>query len=206
MWGDNYLAHYGIMGMKWGVRRYKSESGALTEAGKVHYGKVARESDKRLTSRIKDDEDYDGYGRLSKEITEKSGDWYNSTGVSAAFKKALAENETAKEVIRLRHDSNAAYKAASARHREVLKQYHPEDKVTDDKKFNQAFDKAEKDPLYQELYKKYHDISKKQRAAMRAHTKRYMDQVAGIVLDDLGYENTARGRKFILDNGVVFWD
>lgn len=31
---DPYLAHYGIKGMKWGVRRYQNEDGSLTEAGK----------------------------------------------------------------------------------------------------------------------------------------------------------------------------
>ena len=31
---DSYLAHYGIKGMKWGVRRYQNEDGSLTEAGK----------------------------------------------------------------------------------------------------------------------------------------------------------------------------
>ena len=29
-----YLAHYGIKGMKWGVRRYQNEDGSLTAAGK----------------------------------------------------------------------------------------------------------------------------------------------------------------------------
>jgi hypothetical protein len=37
-WDDPYLAHYGIMGMKWGVRRYQNPDGSLTSAGKKRYG------------------------------------------------------------------------------------------------------------------------------------------------------------------------
>lgn len=34
---ETYLAHHGILGMKWGIRRYQNEDGTLTEAGKKHY-------------------------------------------------------------------------------------------------------------------------------------------------------------------------
>lgn len=33
-----YLAHHGIKGQKWYVRRYQNEDGTLTEAGKKRYG------------------------------------------------------------------------------------------------------------------------------------------------------------------------
>lgn len=33
-----YLAHFGIKGQKWGVRRYQNEDGSLTSAGREHYG------------------------------------------------------------------------------------------------------------------------------------------------------------------------
>ena len=39
MWSytyPNYLAHYGVLGMKWGVRRYQNKDGTLTAAGKNH--------------------------------------------------------------------------------------------------------------------------------------------------------------------------
>lgn len=38
MVNENYLAHYGVLGMKWGVRRYQNKDGSLTKAGKVRYG------------------------------------------------------------------------------------------------------------------------------------------------------------------------
>ena len=34
---DNYIAHHGIIGMKWGVRRYQNKDGTLTNAGKARY-------------------------------------------------------------------------------------------------------------------------------------------------------------------------
>lgn len=38
-WAPTDLAHYGIIGMKWGVRRYQKKDGSLTNAGKKHYSK-----------------------------------------------------------------------------------------------------------------------------------------------------------------------
>ena len=34
---DNHLEHHGIIGMKWGVRRYQNKDGTLTNAGKKRY-------------------------------------------------------------------------------------------------------------------------------------------------------------------------
>lgn len=35
---SDYLMHHGILGQKWGVRRYQNDDGSLTEAGKKRYG------------------------------------------------------------------------------------------------------------------------------------------------------------------------
>ena len=38
---NDQLAHHGILGQKWGVRRYQNEDGSLTNAGKKRYAKEA---------------------------------------------------------------------------------------------------------------------------------------------------------------------
>lgn len=43
MYEQHYLRHWGIKGMKWGVRRYQNEDGTLTEAGIKRYNRDADE-------------------------------------------------------------------------------------------------------------------------------------------------------------------
>ena len=52
---DEYLMHYGIKGMKWGIRRYQKKDGTLTSQGKKQHGEDdSSESKKKvLTDRKK---------------------------------------------------------------------------------------------------------------------------------------------------------
>lgn len=39
-----YIAHHGIKGQKWGIRRYQNPDGSLTEAGKKRYQSTLRDA------------------------------------------------------------------------------------------------------------------------------------------------------------------
>ena len=51
---DNYLQHWGILGQKWGLRRYQNEDGTLTEEGKNRYQKADTAWAKKNQQKIKD--------------------------------------------------------------------------------------------------------------------------------------------------------
>ena len=85
------LAHYGILGQKWGVRRFQNEDGTLTDAGKKRYGSSLDEVKSNMEKAQK----------REIELRRRSDDLNSRTGFKAVFttndfKNARARKKAAK--------------------------------------------------------------------------------------------------------------
>ena len=73
---EHELYHYGILGMKWGIRRYQNKDGSLTEAGKKHYGVGTDIGSRGRKNRAKDAAEIEAkiYKLSSGKQTKKTSD------------------------------------------------------------------------------------------------------------------------------------
>ena len=108
---DGELYHYGVKGMKWGVRRYQNKDGTSTSLGKKRRQNLKSEAS--LMNRIKGPDDIDGWANLQKEINTKSGNFYFGEGVSPEFKKAIKEYRSKIEEMNQKYDFPAGARTHS---------------------------------------------------------------------------------------------
>ena len=99
----DYLMHHGILGQKWGVRRYQNPDGSLTNAGKRHSAKKEYKAAKKAYNK--------NVRKTNSEISKLEGRWNIAKSVENRDAIVSKRNNLKKEYFDL-IDKKAAYKSA----------------------------------------------------------------------------------------------
>ena len=107
------IAHHGVKGQRWGVRRYQNENGSLTSAGKKRQAKQEAKAKKALT---KAKEKYkaataDKRKAVAKKIGIASGAILGTAGLTAAavVGKKYIEQTLGKMMLNILWDETGGY-------------------------------------------------------------------------------------------------
>lgn len=170
----NELYHFGVKGMKWGVRRYQNQDGSLTPKGKKHYGDM---SDDKLQKSL--------YKQVKKARSNQSN-WSNKWNVNNTIgKNSKTVQDRYREDLQKYHSSDE-YKRAMKKMSELDKK--AEKGTIDLDQYNKQYEKIRKSIYSPDLDTSVR-ITSRGREYSEAYLKKYGYDLNVAYLKDLGYDN-----------------
>lgn len=174
-WEENYLAHYGITGQKWGVRRFQNEDRTLTEAGKERYRsgngnrKESDDSIKEKSARLYKLQDKYFYD------TDYQDPYYYAKNVPSKIAKQIDDHtsdSTYKKLAKARSEANKAYNSANSNKLNYESSY-------DGKILRSLFPKKYKEALkpYEDKLEEAKQEMHRAQMALTRHNLEYIDRL-----------------------------
>lgn len=181
---DDFLAHYGVKGMKWGIRKDTKPGGGLKQLLKSKKQKLAEQkAEKELNDR-------------RKAFEQQAVDELNAPGYHTAQKKRrqqLTPEQSDAELTEMHKHwmSHEGYDATRKDHREAWKL----GCETQRDAYDWYFDTAATPAIRKAVDSRRSDEDQ--------YSKSYLDRVSSEVLKEMGYADTPKARELIVDFYLV---